>query len=64
MTKREKTTRRLRRRWEKKAFRKAMDKELREHRSSFIVFSILRILVLAVLVRQIPRALPSPAPAD
>ncbi|MDR3982522.1 MAG: hypothetical protein Q3W96_03690 [Dysosmobacter sp.] len=30
-----------------------MAKELREHRSSFIVFSILRILVLAVLVRQI-----------
>ena len=30
-----------------------MDKELREHRSSFIVFSILCILVLAVLVRQI-----------
>ena len=53
MTKREKTARRLWRRWEKKAFRKAMDKELREHRSSFIVFSILRILVLAVLVRQI-----------
>ena len=53
MTKREKTARRLRRRWEKKAFRKAMDKERREHRSSFIVFSILRILVLAVLVRQI-----------
>ena len=53
MTKREKTARRLRRRWEKKAFRKAMDKALREHRSSFIVFSILRILVLAVLVRQI-----------
>jgi len=52
LTKREKTAR-LRRRWEKKAFRKAMDKELREHRSSFIVFSILRILVLAVLVRQI-----------
>ena len=53
MTKREKTPRRLRRRWEKKAFRQAMAKELREHRSSFIVFSILRILVLAVLVRQI-----------
>ena len=53
MTKREKTARRLRRRWEKKAFRQAMVKELREHRSSFIVFSILRILVLAVLVRQI-----------
>ena len=53
MTKREKTARRLRRRWEKKAFRQAMAKELREHSSSFIVFSILRILVLAVLVRQI-----------
>ena len=53
MTKREKTARRLRRRWEKKVFRQAMAKELREHRSSFIVFSILRILVLAVLVRQI-----------
>lgn len=53
MTKREKTARRLRRRWEKKAFRQAMAKELREHRSSFIVFSILRVLVLAVLVRQI-----------
>ena len=53
MTKREKTARRLRRRWEKKAFRQAMAKELREHRSSFIVFSIMRILVLAVLVRQI-----------
>ena len=42
---------------EKKPYRKilkaAMAKELREHRSSFIVFSILRILVLAVLVRQI-----------
>ena len=53
MTEREKTARRLRRRWEKKAFRQAMAKELREHRSSFIVFSILRVLVLAVLVRQI-----------
>ena len=53
MTKRKKTARGLRRRWEKKAFRQAMAKELREHRSSFIVFSILRILVLAVLVRQI-----------
>ena len=53
MTRREKTARRLRRQWEKKTFRQAMDKELREHRSSFIVFSILHILVLAVLVRQI-----------
>ena len=31
----------------------AMARELREHKSSFIVFSILRILVLVVLVRQI-----------
>ena len=30
-----------------------MARELREHKSSFIVFSILRILVLVVLVRQI-----------
>lgn len=38
---------------EKKNFRRAMEKELREHRSSFIVFYILRALVLVVLVRQI-----------
>ena len=38
---------------EKKNFRKAMEKELREHRSSFIVFYALRFLVLAVLVRQL-----------
>ena len=37
----------------KKAFREAMDRELREHRSSFIVFYVLRLLVLVVLVRQI-----------
>ena len=30
-----------------------MDKELREHKSSFIVFYILRILVIVTLVRQI-----------
>ena len=53
MTKREKTARRLRRRWEKKAFRQAMAKELREHKSSFIVFYILRLLVLIILVRQV-----------
>jgi len=39
----------------KKAFRAAMDKELREHRSSFIVFNILRVLVLVALVRQLMR---------
>ena len=33
----------------KKAFQEAMARELREHKSSFIVFSILRILVLVVL---------------
>lgn len=38
---------------EKKNFRRAMEKELREHRSSFIVFYILRALVLVALVRQI-----------
>ena len=37
----------------KKAFREAMARELREHKSSFIVFYILRLLVIAVLVRQI-----------
>ena len=35
----------------KKAFQEAMARELREHKSSFIVFSILRILVLVVLAR-------------
>lgn len=37
----------------KQAFRQAIQQELREHKSSFIVFNILRFLVLAVLVRQI-----------
>ena len=37
---------------EKQNFRQAMEKELREHRSSFIVFYILRALVIVVLVRQ------------
>ena len=37
----------------KKAFREAMARELREHKSSLIVFYILRLLVIAVLVRQI-----------
>ena len=46
MTKQEKKT-------EKKNFRHAMARELREHRNSFIVFYVLRILVLVSLVRQI-----------
>ena len=39
--------------WLKKTFKRAMDKELREHKSSFIVFYILRALVIVSLVRQI-----------
>ena len=38
---------------EKKHMRQALDQELREHRSSFIVFYTLRLLVLVVLVRQL-----------
>ena len=41
------------RRREKKNFRQAMEKELREHKSSFIVFYVLRLLVIVVFVRQI-----------
>ena len=37
----------------KKAFKTAMDRELREHKSSFIVFYVLRALVLVALVRQL-----------
>lgn len=40
-------------RQEKQTFRRAMEKELREHRSSFIVFYILRMLVIVTLVRQV-----------
>ena len=46
MTKQEKET-------EKKNFRHAMVRELREHRNSFVVFYVLRVLVLVSLVRQI-----------
>ena len=38
---------------EKKHMRQALSQELREHRSSFIVFYTLRLLVLVVLVRQL-----------
>ena len=38
---------------EKKNFRQAMEKELREHKSSFIVFYTLRLLVIVIFVRQI-----------
>ena len=36
-----------------KALRQAVNMELKEHRSTFIVFSILRILVIVCMVRQI-----------
>lgn len=36
----------------RKAFKEAMARELREHRSSFIVFSVLRVLVIFSLIRQ------------
>ena len=45
--------RKARKKLEKKSFRQAMGKELREHRSSFIVFLVLRLLVFAVMVRQV-----------
>ena len=38
---------------EKRNFKQAMEKELREHRSSFIVFYTLRLLVIVIFVRQI-----------
>ena len=37
---------------EKQAFKEAMRRELREHKSSFIVFYLLRVLVIVALVRQ------------
>ena len=40
------------RRWKKRTFREAVRCELREHRSSFLVFSVLRLLVVVCLVRQ------------
>lgn len=41
---------------ERRNFKIAMQKELREHKSSFVVFSILRVLVFFSLARQIWRA--------
>ena len=39
----------------RRTFRQAMANELLEHKSSFLVFSVLRILVIVSLVRQIMR---------
>ena len=38
--------------WLKKTFKQAMAQELREHKSSFIVFYTLRVMVIITLVRQ------------
>ncbi|MCI8399163.1 MAG: hypothetical protein HFF90_07165 [Oscillibacter sp.] len=53
MRKLEKDARKRVRKQEKRNFRQAMEKEIREHRSSFIVFYILRALVIIILVRQL-----------
>lgn len=39
----------------KAAFKRALDKELREHKSSFVVFYVLRLLVLVALARLLWR---------
>ena len=36
----------------RRELRRAVEMELKEHRSSFLVFSVLRILVIVCLVRQ------------
>ena len=38
---------------ERQAYRQALKMELKEHKSSFLVFSILRILVIVSMVRQL-----------
>ena len=43
------------RRWSRKTFRQALRRELREHKSSFLVFSVLRVLIVVALVRQLMR---------
>ena len=53
MSSAEKQVRKQRRKREKQAFQKAIRMELREHKSSFLVFSVLRALVIVSLVRQL-----------
>ncbi|MGN0964278.1 MAG: hypothetical protein ACI4O6_02845 [Dysosmobacter sp.] len=50
--KQSKKARQQEKQWRKRTFKEAMGKELREHRSSFVVFYLLRLLVFVVLVRQ------------
>ena len=38
---------------ERRAFRQAIRMELQEHKSSFIVFNVLRLLVIACMIRQV-----------
>lgn len=53
MTRKEKREKKQLKKREKRSFRQAMAMELREHRSSFIVFAVLRTPVIVTLVRQI-----------
>ena len=55
MSKLEKDEQKQAKRQEKRNFRQAMEKELREHKSSFIVFYVLRALVIVTFIRQIMR---------
>ncbi len=48
-----KTERKQAKQREKESFRQAMVKELREHKSSFLVFYTLRLLVIVIFIRQI-----------
>lgn len=52
-TKREKQELRREKQLSHRGFRRAVDSELRQHKSTFVIFSILRILVLVCMVRQI-----------
>ena len=49
MTREEKKARKRLKKREKRSFRQAMAMELREHRSSFIVFAVLRAFIRAQL---------------
>ena len=53
MSKLNKKERKRIKRQEKRNFRQAMEMELREHKSSFIVFYTLRLLVIVIFIRQI-----------
>ncbi len=55
MRKLDKPTQKRKKIQEKRNFRQAMEKELREHKSSFIVFYILRALVIIAFIRQLMR---------